>query len=252
MNGRTTTLELIRDKITKATDKLYQYDYGQKVQFTGVELPAAYEAHFSNSYKGNSYNIIADSNIVNIPDECLLSGDPVYVWVFLHETSEDGETEYHGIIPVIHRAKRTMQTPTPAQQDALDQAIAIIQGAGSQLQEAYNQIAEASQLIRNFQIYIDHNKLVINTIPTEEEPISEYDQWTYVINQASERANQAMQTAEEALAAAQEALEQGGITPEEQAMIAGTRDDLDELYGAINNIGLDVEDEHFVINDDNN
>ena len=31
------------------TDEAYQYDYGQVLQFDGLELPDAYEVHFSNT-----------------------------------------------------------------------------------------------------------------------------------------------------------------------------------------------------------
>lgn len=108
------------------TGNLFQYDYGQKLVFLGVTLPLAYEVHFSNDEHGQSKTMIGDQTGVDIPDEFLLSGADIHVWVYLHESQDDGETVYHGIIGVIKRAKPTNQEPTPVQQSEIDQAIAAL------------------------------------------------------------------------------------------------------------------------------
>lgn len=111
------------------TDPLYQYDYGQVLQLLGVDLPEAYEVHFSNSPRGEAKTAIGDEDGVIIPDEYLLTGAPVYAWLYLHTGETDGETEYRIIIPVIARAKPTDAEPTPVQQDAITQAIAALNRA---------------------------------------------------------------------------------------------------------------------------
>ena len=108
---------------------LWQYDYGQKLLMEGIELPLAYEVHFSNKRHGDSVTVVGDDTGVDIPDEMLLSGQDVYAWVYLHETESDGETEYMVTIPVNKRAKPTNQEPTPVQQDVIDQTIAALQVA---------------------------------------------------------------------------------------------------------------------------
>ena len=108
------------------TGNLFQYDYGQKLVFLGVTLPMAYEVHFSNDEHGQSKTMIGDQTGVDIPDEFLLSGADIHVWVYLHESQDDGETVYHGIIGVIKRAKPTDQEPTPVQQSEIDQAISAL------------------------------------------------------------------------------------------------------------------------------
>lgn len=110
------------------TTPLYQYDYGQILNFEGVELPMAYEVHFSNNdQKGTAKTVIGNQNGVLIPDEYLLTGEPVYAWVFLHAGEDDGETEYKTMIPVNKRPMKVDQQPTPVQQDAITEAIAKIQ-----------------------------------------------------------------------------------------------------------------------------
>ena len=125
MRGNTIRLQLKKNRVTQ-TGNLFQYDYGQFLVFTGVELPVVYEVHFSNQEKGNAKTALGDSTGVEIPDEYLLSGEPIHVWVYLHDGESDGETEYHGIIGVTPRAKPTDQAPTPVQQSVIDQAISAL------------------------------------------------------------------------------------------------------------------------------
>ena len=89
----------------------------------------AYEVHFSNSLHGESKTMIGDATGVDIPDEYLLSGENVFVWVFIHTGESDGETEFSGFIPVNERAKPTDIQPTPEQQDVITQAIAVLNEA---------------------------------------------------------------------------------------------------------------------------
>ena len=111
----------------------YQYDYGQILKFTDLDLPFAYEVHFSNTDKsGNSVTQIGDENGVTVPDAMFLSGETIYAWVYLHSTADDGETVYKTVIPVQKRAKPTNQTPTPVQQDAITEAIAALDAAVEQ------------------------------------------------------------------------------------------------------------------------
>ena len=125
MRGNTILMHLNRGQTSRAGE-LFQYDYGQKLLFAGVTLPESYEVHFSNQEHGSSKTMLGDATGVDIPDEYLTSGDPVHVWVYLHDGADDGETEYHGIIGVAKRAKPTDQQPTPVQQSIIEQAITAL------------------------------------------------------------------------------------------------------------------------------
>ena len=105
---------------------LYQWDYGQKLVIEGIDLPETYEVHFSNTNLGESTTSIGDETGVDIPDIYLTSGQPIHVWVFLHQTESDGETICHGIIPITPRTKPTNREPTPIQQDVITQTIAAL------------------------------------------------------------------------------------------------------------------------------
>ena len=144
MRGNTVTLHLKKSSVATA-GRLFQYDYGQRLILADVELPEIYEVHFSNCETGESKTMIGNATGVDIPDEYLLSGDNVYVWLYLHDGENDGETEYKGIIYVTKRAKPTDQKPTPVQQSAMDQAIAAFNAGVERvetLEEEWTEIVE--------------------------------------------------------------------------------------------------------------
>lgn len=137
----------------KRTRSLYQYDYGQILKFEGIDLPVAYEVHFStNNIGGSSITQIGDEDGVTIPDELLLSGKTIYAWVYLHAGENDGETMYAVTIPVTVRPMPSNDTPTPVQQDAITQAIAALNAAVEQTEQdvidtnAAKVAAEAAQI----------------------------------------------------------------------------------------------------------
>lgn len=123
------------------TRALYQWDYGQILQFEGLDLPDAYTVHFSNQgIQGTAKTQVGNANGVTIPDEYLTTGQTVYAWVYLHAGESDGETVYSVIIPVVARPQPTEDEPTPVQQGVIDQAIAAL-NAGVEAAEEAAQIA---------------------------------------------------------------------------------------------------------------
>lgn len=135
------TIGLVKDRVVHASG-LYQYDYGQRFLFTGTTLPEHYEVHFANGNDGESVTMIGDATGVDVPDEVLLSGKPVYFWVFLHEGDADGETEYPGMVQVAKRAKPSDEEPTPVQQDAITTAIAALNEGVEEVRETVAGVEE--------------------------------------------------------------------------------------------------------------
>lgn len=112
------------------TARLWQWDYGQVLKITGLNLPTAFEVHFSNSKeRGTSKTQIGQDSQVTIPDEYLTSGAYVYAFIYLHEGETDGETEYRITIPVKERPQPTDVEPTPQEQSEITQAIAALNTA---------------------------------------------------------------------------------------------------------------------------
>ena len=140
------------DKSTKTqTRPLYQYDYGTVLQFEGIELPGVFEVDFANSMDlGQSKTVIGQNYAVDIPDEFLQSGEPVYAWIFLHDLETDGETVRRIVIPIKSRTERSLEEPDPVEQSVISQAIAALNNAvvrtGTDVSKAseYAASAEAS------------------------------------------------------------------------------------------------------------
>ena len=126
------------------TRSLWQYDYGQRLKFSGIQLPDNYEVHFSNVYNGNATTQIGNADGVTIPDIYLTTGLPVFAWVFVHTGESDGETEYIVTIPVKQRAQPSDDPPSPVEQSVITQTIAAL-NAGVERAETAQNAAEAAQ-----------------------------------------------------------------------------------------------------------
>ena len=95
---------VFRGGIACRTSPVYQYDYGMILKFHSLDLPSIYEVHFSNTAEdGEAIPVLGNEDGVLIPDELLITGEPVYAWLYLHTTDSDGETVYSITIPVIER-----------------------------------------------------------------------------------------------------------------------------------------------------
>ena len=136
MNGNV-TLAVFGAGRSTATKSLYQYDYGQVLQITGLSLPSAYEVHFGNAAEGGvTKTSIGGPDGVVIPDEYLTSGEDIWAFVYLHTGEDDGETEYVVHIPVRKRPEPSDIEPTPEQQDVITQTIAALNVAVDKAENA--------------------------------------------------------------------------------------------------------------------
>lgn len=105
----------------------YQYNYGQILKFDDLDLPEAYEVHFSNTDMGGvAVTQIGNADGVKIPYSVFLSGQTIYAWIFLHAGLDDGETVYKAVIPIAKRSVVMDPSPTPEDVDVISQAIAAL------------------------------------------------------------------------------------------------------------------------------
>lgn len=107
------------------TDYLWQYDYGQILKISGIDLPELYEVHVSGSASGSAVTVFGDANGIAIPDEYLMKSGSITMYIYLHTGESDGETEYKITIPVKSRVKPTHEEPTPVQQSEVERLIAL-------------------------------------------------------------------------------------------------------------------------------
>lgn len=139
-----------------ADGKLYQYDYGQFLKFEGLDLPDAYEVHFSDTLRddGTAKTQIGTTteegvSSVLIPDEYLTTGKYVYAFIYLHSTEDDGETEYVVTIPVQKRPAIDPTPVTPEEQSVITQAIAALQSAVEKTEDLSDQAEESAETASN-------------------------------------------------------------------------------------------------------
>lgn len=147
------------------TAALWQYDYGQILQFSGIEgLPSAYEVHFSNDrIAGEAITQIGNEHGVAIPDEYFLSGKPIFAWIFLHAGANDGETEYQVTIPINKCSRPADQPPTPVERSVITQAIAALNVAVTRSEEAAERSEQMAAVAGYMTMELDENGHLIFT-----------------------------------------------------------------------------------------
>lgn len=76
-------------------EELWQYDYGQKLQICGLNLPDAFEVHFSWTGLENAKVVTGHTengvSTVDIPNEALKQKRAITAYIYL-STAEEGET----------------------------------------------------------------------------------------------------------------------------------------------------------------
>jgi len=126
------------------TDKVFQYDKGQKLNLSGFDLPESFTVHFSNQmFDGQAQVIPPVDGLVEIPEALLETGQPVFAWLYMHLT--DGcQTVYTITIPVVRRSAPSDIANTPSEASAIDQAIMLMRAAIEQSQSAANRAENAA------------------------------------------------------------------------------------------------------------
>lgn len=129
------------------TGPLTQWDYGQVLQFSGVDLPDTYTVYFANPrVQAMSVPQVGGADGVAVPDTLLTAAGAITAWVFLHAGADDGEVEYTITIPVDPRAKSDDTPPTPEQQSALDEAIAALGVGVERAETAAGSAAQSAEV----------------------------------------------------------------------------------------------------------
>lgn len=90
------------------TDELWQYDFGQKIEVTGIELPDVCEVHFQYDNLTETKTVTGykqeDALIIDIPNEALTSRGIIKLYIYL-VSSEEGRTVNVAIMHVNRRMK---------------------------------------------------------------------------------------------------------------------------------------------------
>ena len=75
------------------TEPSWLIDHGMELSISGIDLPAEFECHFSNSRSVAAKRQIGQNGLVSIPDEYFLSNAAqIFCWIYLHPTVDSGVT----------------------------------------------------------------------------------------------------------------------------------------------------------------
>ena len=126
------------------TEPITQGDYGYILQIEGAELPATYRVDFSNNrHEGEALTVYGNENGAEVPEELIATGKDIFA--FYYYIGENfGKTAYTWKIPNDTRAKYGDRTPTPTQQDSIDQLIVRSNEAVERAEQAKDE-AETAQ-----------------------------------------------------------------------------------------------------------
>ena len=196
----------------------YQYNRGQYLYFADLNLPQAFEVHFSNKDKGESKTQIGNDNLVEIPDEYFWNGAlQIYAWIYLHSETTDGETIYEVRIPLTKRAKPTDEEPLPVQQSTIDRAIAELNNAVDITTENANKTDSDKIIVSNIKEDVITLKDEIDSTATTinqkaQETINASERAEISAQNAATSENKALNYSQQAEQSAQSALESKNIT----------------------------------------
>lgn len=132
-----------------ASPSLAQWDRGQILQISGVELPETYKVEFSNGDTLEAIPAIGTAEGVEIPDKLLYSSSPIRAYIVLSEAEGERNTEYWVTIYVKPREIPEDIEPTPAQQDVIDDLIAQLNTGVGEAEAAADEAEAASQAVQD-------------------------------------------------------------------------------------------------------
>lgn len=159
----------LNDLAVAFTEPLYQWDEGMKLVIEGIDLPTAYEVHFSNDPNfGTAVTMIGGADGVTIPTSVLEDGGNVYAYLYLHDEATDGYTSARITIPVYRRPAVEDGEVAEDERTAIAQAITALNSAVEQTAQdvndanasaetavqARNEAVEASEKVESTHFYI--------------------------------------------------------------------------------------------------
>ena len=179
------------------TRSVFQYDYGQILQFENfTELPAVFEVHFAKPGVDETIPMIGENNIVRVPDECVMQKPEAKAWLFLHDDVTDGETRFVITIPVVERNAITNSEPTEQEHDIISEAIVVLNRAVETTEEAKNTTLEAEEHVVSMSAAID--EIYDETIAARDDALDAAERADSLTEQARQYAEDAAGSASDA------------------------------------------------------
>ena len=144
-----------------SSPSLAQWDRGQILKITGVDLPQVYNVEFCCQGDLTTTTMLGGADGVEIPNLLLQRGLPIIAYLVLHEGQDDRETEYWITIYVKQRAMPPSVTPNPEQAGIIDQLVAALNEG---VTDAENAAAQAEAQVAHYPQVIDGTWHVWNAL----------------------------------------------------------------------------------------
>ena len=106
----------------------WQYNEKQYLKIKGLDLPEFYEIDFCNKGDATTITMPSTAEGVLIPDQFLLTGKPLEAYIVVVD-GESVNTVAEITFPVNVRGKRSDISPTPVEQQQIDQLVATMNEA---------------------------------------------------------------------------------------------------------------------------
>lgn len=119
------------------------------LKYLDLPLPDSYEVHFAMDGDTEAIPMIGNADGVEVPNSLLERSGRLAAYLYLHDTENDGETEYVVYGTVRARQKPTGAEPTPEQADVIAQAISALNTAVDEAEAAQASAEAAADAIEN-------------------------------------------------------------------------------------------------------
>jgi len=135
-----------------AVPPLAQWDEGQILRITGVDLPESFRVDFSNKGDASTIPAVGTPEGVEVPTALLKTGKPVMAYVVLFEGDADKETEYWITINVKVRPVPTGVDFSDDQSEVIDNIIRSINTSATKAANEADKAEAASQAIQDMSV----------------------------------------------------------------------------------------------------
>lgn len=107
MEGNIITAAFAEGETKCVANGLWQWDFGQILHITGLDLPRAVELHMYQKQLACTRIGQTEDGVTSValPDTMLQVNMPITIYLYLHTEETDGETEYKISLPIAGRPK---------------------------------------------------------------------------------------------------------------------------------------------------
>ena len=142
MTPKITYADLSKGPNVTAEPSLVQWNRGNRLNVSGVDLPASYKVEFSNKGDKATIPAIACSDSIEIPNALLETGRPIIAYVVM--VWDDGRsTEAWITINVKPRPEPEDEVPDPGQQSEVEQLLAALNNGVERAEDAAGNAEES-------------------------------------------------------------------------------------------------------------